>query len=138
SVDPNWRITLAMERSLRMSNSTIIPPGSENRSCVRGSELSRRSFLHSASVAASGAAALGASSLAGVARAAEPASDRAQIAITLDLEMARNFPTWEDTHWDYEKGNLNPEAKRYAVEAARRVKAHGGVIHFFAVGQVFE
>ena len=29
-------------------------------------------------------------------------------------------------------------AKRYAVEAARRVKARGGVIHFFAVGQVFE
>ena len=45
--------------------------------------------------------------------------------------MARNFPTWETTRWDYEKGNLNDETKRYAVEAARRVKAHGGVIHFF-------
>jgi peptidoglycan/xylan/chitin deacetylase (PgdA/CDA1 family) len=67
-----------------------------------------------------------------------PKGDKALIAITLDLEMARNFPRWEDTHWDYEKGNLNDEAKRYAVEAARRVKAHGGVIHFFAVGQVFE
>jgi peptidoglycan/xylan/chitin deacetylase (PgdA/CDA1 family) len=65
-------------------------------------------------------------------------SKQALIAITLDLEMARNFPRWEDTHWDYEKGNLNTEAKKYAVEAARRVKAHGGVIHFFAVGQVFE
>jgi peptidoglycan/xylan/chitin deacetylase (PgdA/CDA1 family) len=64
--------------------------------------------------------------------------NKALIAITLDLEMARNFPRWEDTHWDYEKGNLNDEAKRYAIEAARRVKAHGGVIHFFAVGQVFE
>lgn len=64
--------------------------------------------------------------------------DKALIAITLDLEMARNFPRWEDTHWDYEKGNLNADAKRYAVEAARRVKAHGGVMHFFAVGQVFE
>ena len=52
--------------------------------------------------------------------------------------MARNFPQWDDTHWDYEKGNLNSEAKRYAIEAARRVKAHSGVIHFFAVGQVFE
>lgn len=67
-----------------------------------------------------------------------PPRDKALIAITLDLEMARNFPKWEDTHWDYEKGHLNAEAKRYAVEAARRVKAHGGVIHFFAVGQVFE
>ena len=63
---------------------------------------------------------------------------QALIAITLDLEMARNFPRWEDTHWDYEKGNLNEEAKRYAVEAGRRVKAHGGVVHYFVVGRVFE
>ncbi len=63
---------------------------------------------------------------------------KALIAITLDLEMLRNFPTWETTHWDYEKGNLNDEAKRYAVEACRRVKSHGGVLHNFAVGQVFE
>lgn len=69
---------------------------------------------------------------------AEKHSEKALIAITLDLEMARNFPRWEDTHWDYEKGNLNEETKRYAVEAARRVKAHGGVIHFFVVGRVFE
>jgi len=65
-------------------------------------------------------------------------ADRAQIAITLDLEMARNFPRWNDTEWDYQKGNLNDEAKRYAIEAARRVKAHGGVVHFFLVGQALE
>src|SRR5438477_2031672 len=66
-------------------------------------------------------------------------SDRkALIAISLDLEMARNFPKWEDTHWDYEKGNLNEEAKKYAVEAARRVKARGGVIHFFLVARALE
>jgi len=64
--------------------------------------------------------------------------DRAQIAITLDLEMSRNFPTWETTHWDYEKGNLNAETKAYAVEAARRVKQRGGRIHFFAVGRTLE
>jgi hypothetical protein len=52
--------------------------------------------------------------------------------------MARNFPKWEDTHWDYEKGNLNEETKRYAVEAARRVKARGGVIHFFLVARALE
>ena len=63
---------------------------------------------------------------------------KALIAITLDLEMSRNFPTRETTHWDYEKGNLNDESKRYTVEAARRVKAQGGVLHSFAVGQVFE
>ena len=52
--------------------------------------------------------------------------------------MARNFPRWEDTHWDYEKGNLDAATKRYAVEAARRVKARGGVIHFFLVGRALE
>jgi hypothetical protein len=63
---------------------------------------------------------------------------KALIAITLDLEMSRNFPTWEQTHWDYEKGNLNAETKQYTVEACRRVKARGGVIHCFAVGRVLE
>ncbi len=70
--------------------------------------------------------------------AEEQKPPKALLAITLDLEMSRNFPAWEDTHWDYEKGNLNAETKRYAGEAARRVKAHGGRLHFFAVGQVFE
>lgn len=63
---------------------------------------------------------------------------KAQIAITLDLEMSRNFPVWEEMRWDYEKGNLNDETKRYAVEACQRVKAHGGVLHCFAVGRVLE
>src|SRR4029077_20900820 len=63
---------------------------------------------------------------------------RALIAISLDLEMSRNFPTWEQTHWDYEKGNLNDETKKYTLEACRRVKSHGGVVHCFAVGRVFE
>jgi len=60
------------------------------------------------------------------------------VCITLDLEMSRNFPTWDQTHWDYEKGNLDAPTKRYALEAGRRVKKHGGVIHYFAVGRVFE
>jgi hypothetical protein len=71
-------------------------------------------------------------------RTAEPADKKALVAITLDLEMSRNFPTWDQTQWDYEKGNLNDETKKYAVEACRRVKAHGGVVHCFAVGRVFE
>src|SRR6266705_1284922 len=59
-----------------------------------------------------------------------PADDhKALIAITLDLEMSRNFPTWEQTHWDYEKGNLNDETKKYTLEACRRVKSYGGVVH---------
>ncbi len=63
---------------------------------------------------------------------------KAQIAITLDLEMSRNFPVWEEMRWDYEKGNLNDETKLYTVEACRRVKAHGGVLHCFVVGRVLE
>lgn len=63
---------------------------------------------------------------------------KAQIAITLDLEMSRHYPTREQMHWDFHKGDLNEPAKRYAVEAARRVKAAGGLIHFFLVGQVLE
>jgi hypothetical protein len=70
--------------------------------------------------------------------ASPPAADKALIAITLDLEMSRHYPTWDQMHWDYEKGNLDAATKRYAVEAARRVKANGGVIHFFALGQTME
>ncbi len=93
---------------------------------------SRRDFL--ASVTAAGAA------LAAPRRspAEGQGGDRALIAITLDLEMSRHYPTWDDTHWDYEKGNLDDATKRYAVEAARRVKAQGGRIHFFALGRTME
>lgn len=92
--------------------------------------VSRRSFFQQS-------AAIGAAlALAQPARAAP--RRKAQIAITLDLEMSRNFPTWETTHWDYEKGNLDAPTKAYAVEAAQRVKERGGVIHFFCVGRVLE
>ena len=63
---------------------------------------------------------------------------RAMIAITLDLEMSAQYPTKDQVHWNFEKGNLNEETKRYAVEAARRVKLAGGTLHFFVVGRVFE
>ncbi len=98
----------------------------------RSALFSRRAFL-SRSLAAG--CALGEGHLL---PAAVPEKRTAQIAITLDLEMSRNFPTWSDTHWDYEKGNLNEETKRYAREACRRVKRHGGVLHCFAVGRVLE
>ena len=95
-------------------------------------EMDRRQFLRSSVLTAISLA------LPGGIAAPNPAGQPALIAITFDLEMARNFPRWEDTHWDYEKGNLNEETKRYAVEAGRRVKAVGGVIHYFVVGRVFE
>lgn len=91
--------------------------------------LSRRSWLVAASLAA-------ASTFSRPVFASP--KPKARIAITLDLEMSRNFPEWEITHWDYEKGNLNDETKAYSVEAARRVKAAGGLVHFFAVGRVLE
>lgn len=96
----------------------------------------RREFLRAISL---GGAAAGLGGLSAIAQPAPPTKrDKALIAITLDLEMARNFPKWHDTEWDYIKGNLNDEAKRYAVEAARRVRARGGMIHFFAVGRTLE
>jgi peptidoglycan/xylan/chitin deacetylase (PgdA/CDA1 family) len=99
-----------------------------------GRNHTRRHFLRG--VAGASACALAGRKLPGApASASRP---KAQIAITLDLEMARNFPNWEDTHWDYEKGNLNQAAKDYTLQACRRVKARGGVIHTFVVGQVLE
>lgn len=100
------------------------------RSTVR--QPDRRGFL---------AASLSAGLAAMVGKSAEDADKRpgpALIAITLDLEMSRNFPTWGDTHWDYEKGNLNEATKRYTTAACQRVKAAGGRVHCFAVGRVFE
>ena len=97
-------------------------------------ETNRRNFLAAASGVTAGLAARGL--LAG--RTFHGRVRKMQIAITLDLEMARNFPNWEDTHWDYEKGNLNDAAKAYAVEACRRVKQRGGVVHAFVVGRVLE
>jgi peptidoglycan/xylan/chitin deacetylase (PgdA/CDA1 family) len=90
--------------------------------------LTRRRFL-------AGAAGLGVACAA--ARTAVP-RQRALVAITLDCEMSRNFPTWDETHWDYEKGNLNDETKRYALEACRRVRRMGGVAHCFVVGRSLE
>jgi hypothetical protein len=97
-------------------------------------DCNRRQFLSGIAGASAGVLAHRVLSAA----APPEAAKKAQIAITLDLEMARNFPNWEDTHWDYEKGNLNQAAKDYAVHACRRVKQRGGVIHTFVVGQVLE
>ncbi len=100
--------------------------------------LSRRCLLQTGTAAALGCVpASAAAAKVAPARAGTPPR-AARIAITLDLEMSRNFPVWEANHWDYEKGNLNEETKEYSVEAARRVKAAGGVLHFFAVGRVLE
>jgi peptidoglycan/xylan/chitin deacetylase (PgdA/CDA1 family) len=94
--------------------------------------MNRRQFLQATGLAA----ACGLAAPLARGQAAPPKA--AQIAITLDLEMARNFPTWDASEWDYQKGNLNDETKAYALEAARRVKAVGGVVHFFLVARALE
>jgi hypothetical protein len=98
-----------------------------------GLSCSRRRFL-----AAGMTGLCSATAVAGPCARRHADADRALIAITLDLEMSRNFPTWEQTHWDYDKGNLNAETKRYTVEACKRVRARGGVLHCFMLGRTLE
>jgi peptidoglycan/xylan/chitin deacetylase (PgdA/CDA1 family) len=94
--------------------------------------INRRLFL-AGSVAATMGAAVG----FGRSRAAA-LDDKALIAITLDLEMSRHYPKRGMMEWDYEKGNLDADTKRYAVEAGRVAKERGGLIHYFCVGRTLE
>lgn len=96
--------------------------------------VSRRTFLAGMSAAAVAAAA--SASSASSASSVKP--KKARIAITLDLEMSRDYPRRGMTEWDYQKGNLDDDTKRYSVEAARVAKDLGGLIHFFCVGRVLE
>jgi peptidoglycan/xylan/chitin deacetylase (PgdA/CDA1 family) len=63
---------------------------------------------------------------------------KAQIAITFDLEMSRQYPSRDNMEWDFQKGNLNDQTKQYSLQAAKRVHERGGLIHFFCVGRVLE
>lgn len=92
--------------------------------------LTRRRFL-SATAATGVAAAAGWS-------AARPPAGPALLVITLDLEMSAEYPRRGMTEWNYRKGDLDADTKRYAVRAAEVAKAHGGLVHFFAVGQTLE
>jgi len=94
-------------------------------------ELSRRRFLHGT---------LATAIVGGVGESgwADRPRRKAQIAITLDLEMSRHYPRRGMLEWDYQKGNLSDNTKRYALEAARVAKKHGGLIQFFCVGRVLE
>lgn len=95
---------------------------------LKSPQLSRRLFLGAATAGVGAALATG----------GEGGARKAQIAITLDLEMSRHYPRRGMLEWDFQKGNLDEPTKRYAAEAARIVKDRGGVIHFFCVGQVLE
>lgn len=93
--------------------------------------LSRRNWLRAATAGTL-------SCIGPVLFAAPSKPSKARIAITLDLEMSAQYPKREQTEWNFEKGNLDDATKRYSVEAAKRVKELGGVIHFFCVGRVLE
>lgn len=92
--------------------------------------LSRRQFLATSTAAAFAAT-------TGIGHAA-PKQKKAQIAITLDLEMSRMYPRRDIMEWDYQKGNLNKETKDYSLKAAQVASANDGLIHFFCVGRVLE
>jgi len=64
--------------------------------------------------------------------------ERAQIAITMDLEMSREYPQRGMREWDFEKGNLDEPTKKYTSAAAKLVASYGGVIHCFCVGRTLE
>ncbi|MCA9173396.1 MAG: polysaccharide deacetylase family protein [Planctomycetales bacterium] len=98
---------------------------------MSGHAASRRDFL-------AGAAGVSLAATLGARTAAANDEQVAQIAITFDLEMSRHYPQRGMTEWDYQKGNLNEETKRYSLEAAKRVRDRGGLIHFFCVGRVLE
>jgi len=88
-------------------------------------------------LAGSVATTMGAAAAWGRARGAA-LDDKALIAITLDLEMSRHYPKRGMMEWDYEKGNLDANTKKYAVEAGRVARERGGLIHYFCVGRVLE
>ena len=95
--------------------------------------LTRRQFLASTTAATAATAA----NLAAPALAAPPPA-KAQIALTLDLEMSRHYPRRGLTEWDYQKGNLDKATKAYSLKAARVAHDRGARIHFFCVGRVLE
>jgi Polysaccharide deacetylase len=99
---------------------------------VSPNSLSRRAFLGGAVATTLGAAALWARNTAA------PDERKARISLTLDLEMSRHYPQRGMMEWDYEKGNLDADTKRYAAEAGKLVRERGGVIHYFCVGRVLE
>ena len=94
--------------------------------------VSRRAFLRTAAMAAA------ATPLLTHPAAAAAASRKGMIVLTVNLEMSRNFPRLMDTQWDFEKGNLDADNKRYAVELGRFLKARGATAAYFVVGQVLE
>jgi len=96
--------------------------------------LDRRHFLRTAAIASAAAA----GAVPGLSAAPTASPDRGRIVLTVNLEMSRDFPKRGDTHWDYEKGNLDADNKRYARDLGRMLKGRGVRAAYFVVGQVLE
>ncbi|HAH47321.1 polysaccharide deacetylase family protein [Gimesia sp.] len=94
--------------------------------------LSRRSFLSSAIATTLGIQPYNFSA------AESPVTSKAQIAITFDLEMSRQYPRRDMLEWDFQKGNLNQETKAYSLKAAEIASGLNGLVHYFCVGRVLE
>ena len=94
----------------------------------------------SGSDSGTGAGASGGTPASATALADDPvaASDKALVAITMDLEMSMHYPKWDDMEWNYMKGCLDEPTKQYTVEACRRIKAKSGLAHCFVLGRTFE
>ena len=93
--------------------------------------LTRRRFLGMAAAGTAG-------TLAAISRSEEHKRNKAQIAITFDLEMSRHYPKRGMLEWDYQKGNLDEATKNYSVQTANVAGERGGKIHFFCVGRALE
>ncbi len=60
------------------------------------------------------------------------------VSIALDCEMSAHYPTWDQTEWNYKKGDLDEHSKEYAVGARPgALRRLSGKMHFFIVGRVF-
>ncbi|WP_417386867.1 polysaccharide deacetylase family protein [Gimesia sp.] len=92
----------------------------------------RRSFLNTAIAATLGI------QTARLTASESQDTPKAQIAITFDLEMSRQYPRREMMEWDFQKGNLNQETKNYSLKAAEIASGLNGIIHYFCVGRVLE
>ena len=97
---------------------------------MTSSPITRRRFLATAAATAVGTPVL--------ANLGNTAPAKAQVALTLDLEMSRHYPRRGLTEWDYQKGNLDQATKAYSLKAARVAHDLGARIHFFCVGRVLE
>ncbi|MGE3315611.1 MAG: polysaccharide deacetylase family protein [Planctomycetaceae bacterium] len=95
-------------------------------------KLTRRGFL-AGSIATAVAATAGFSRVRG-----DDLEGKALISITLDLEMSRHYPKRGMMEWDFRKGDLDDDTKKYSVEAGRVAKELGGKIHYFCVGRTLE